>query len=157
VWGRREVTGDEAFCLPSPHKNKEKKEHMKKLAIIAASLICFAGCARNDTEPTAASGEYGATDTNTAVGTPSSSEIGRDNDLRDSGTPAPMPSPGLTNNILPDPTTLNNIDTNTNTLNRLPAQPEPTESNSQSPETSQGGINNNPQGDNPSQATPPPE
>ena len=47
---------------------------MKKFALLAASLICFAGCAQNDT------GEYGATDTtgteDTAVGTAASSQSG---------------------------------------------------------------------------------
>ena len=49
---------------------------MKKLALLAASLICFAGCARNDT------GDLGATDTTssdtTATGAAGTSESGSD-------------------------------------------------------------------------------
>ena len=48
---------------------------MKKFALIAATLICFAGCARNDT------GEMGATETptdTTATGASAPSQTGTD-------------------------------------------------------------------------------
>ena len=47
---------------------------MKKFALLAAALVCFAGCAQNDTD------DMGATETtssrDTAIGTPSGSESG---------------------------------------------------------------------------------
>jgi hypothetical protein len=56
--------------------NNVKKETMKKFALIIASLICFAGCARNETDTGTASS--GVADTNTALGTPATSQSGRD-------------------------------------------------------------------------------
>jgi len=46
---------------------------MKKFALIAATLICFAGCARNDTEDMTAT-EIPSPSTDTAVGTPAVSQ-----------------------------------------------------------------------------------
>ena len=54
---------------------------MKKFALIAATLICFAGCARNDT------GDMGATETtDSGTGASASGQIGTDS----ASTPSEM-------------------------------------------------------------------
>ena len=57
---------------------------MKKFALLAAALICFAGCAQNDTD------EFGATDTTVtndmAVGTPATTQSGIDSSMQDTNS-----------------------------------------------------------------------
>ena len=64
---------------------QNKELNMKKFAMIAAALICFAGCAQSGTD------EYGATDTTvitneTAVGTPAATQSGIDSSMQDTNS-----------------------------------------------------------------------
>ena len=102
---------------------------MKKFALIAATLICFAGCARNDTETSADAYDPGAADA-TASGTAGSSEIGQETGADNmSGTTSPSPgldpvgAPASTNDLSNGASSLSN--TNTNSLNSLPPEPMP--------------------------------
>ena len=73
----RRVMGAEAFGKRAASVTGEKRIHMKKFALIAATLVMFAGCARNDSgDLSSDAGDPAATDTTTATGSPATSQTG---------------------------------------------------------------------------------